>query len=217
MKRSATHTTSRSPLDPTASTAREILWANLATVAAGLIQGWGMVQLLWPFWAQSVIIGLFALRRMLAAPNVEWRYPLFFSVHYGGFHAMYLLFLVMLAGSADSAGMVPVTNTSTGEVMQLYAGRQSSLDIVIELVLAVGFLIAHARSHRVYLATDLAQQPSAGLLMMLPYLRILPMHLTLLLGVILGGPGTVLLFGLLKTGADVGAHRLEHRMLARAR
>lgn len=193
---------------------RGIFWANLATVAAGLIQGWGMIQLLWPFWAQSVIIGLFALRRMIASPEADWRFPVFFVAHYGGFHAMYLLFLVMLAGSADSAGMVPVTNANTGELMQLHAGRQTALDIVIELALAVGFLFAHGRSQRAYLERDLESRPTPGMLMTLPYLRIVPMHLTLLLGVILGGAGTILLFGLLKTGADLAMHRLEHRLLA---
>lgn len=203
-----------SAISTTAGSAwRGILWANLATVAAGLIQGWGMVQLLWPFWAQSVIIGLFALRRLVASPDADWRYPAFFVAHYGGFHAMYLFFLVMLAGSADSAGMVPVTNANTGEVMQLYAGRQTALDVVIELALAAGFLVAHARSQRAHLRADLAQGPSPGMLMTMPYLRILPMHLTLLLGVVLGGPGTLLLFGLLKTGCDLAMHRLEHRML----
>jgi len=46
--------------------------------------------------------------------------------------------------------------------------------------------------------------------MSVPCLRILPMHLTLILGVFLGGPGTVLFFLILKTGTD----RLMHRMLA---
>lgn len=51
--------------------------------------------------------------------------------------------------------------------------------------------------------------------MFLPYARILPMHLTIILGGALGGEGAavVLIFGALKTAADVLMHHVEHRIL----
>jgi hypothetical protein len=194
---------------------RAILATNVATLIAALIQGWGMIQLLWPFWGQSVIIGLYALLRIRKAAGWDLRYPLFFLVHYGGFHFGYLVFLVALTSSADAQGMVPVNNTGTGEAMQLYAGTYTPLDGIIYLGLIVGFWLTHRASHRRYLDLDLASRPSAQKLMSVPYLRILPMHLTLLLGVFLGGPGTVIFFMMLKTAADLLMHRIEHRMLAR--
>lgn len=201
------------PMNKGLSPAQGIAASNLATLVAALIQGWGMIQLLWPFWGQSVVIGLFALLRIRKAAGWDLRYPLFFLAHYGGFHAVYLILLIALTGSADAQGMVPV-NTNTGDPMQLYAGTYTPLDGVIYTALIIGFWLTHRASHRRYLDLDLASRPSAQKLMSVPYLRILPMHLTLIVGVFLGGPGTVLFFMILKTGADLLMHRVEHRMLA---
>lgn len=200
---------------PSVSPIQAIVATNLATLVAALIQGWGMIQLLFPFWGQSVIIGLYSLLRIGKAAGWDLRYPLFFLAHYGGFHAIYLFMLIALTGSADAQGMVPVLNKNSGEMMQLYAGTYTPLDGVIYLGLIVGFWLTHRASHRRYLATDLASRPSAQKLMSVPYLRIFPMHLTLILGVILGGPGTVFFFMILKTIADLLMHRVEHRMLGR--
>jgi len=53
--------------------------------------------------------------------------------------------------------------------------------------------------------------------MLLPDARILPMHLTIILGGALGGDGAgvLLVFGALKTAADVLMHYVEHRVLQR--
>lgn len=193
-----------------------IVLANLATLLAALIQGWGMGQLLWPFWAQSVIIGLYAMRRLARAAGRDLRYPLFFLVHYGGFHCCYAFLLLMLGRGADAQGFVPVNNENSGEVMQLYVGTQGPLDVVLYLGLAVAFWLGHRASFRQHVDADLAGSPEPGKLMMLPYLRIVPMHLTLIFGVLLGGAGTVMFFMLLKTAADVALHHLEHRLLGRS-
>jgi hypothetical protein len=54
--------------------------------------------------------------------------------------------------------------------------------------------------------------------MFLPYARILPMHLTILLGDQpgAGDANAVLAFGALKTVADVLMHQVEHRVLRRS-
>jgi len=197
------------------SPTKTIIASNLATLIAALLQGWGMIQLLWPFWGQSVIIGYYSLLRIRKAAGWDLRYPLFFLAHYGGFHAIYFMFLLALTGSADAQGMVPV-NTNTGDPMQLYAGTYTPLDGVIYLGLIIGFWLTHRASHRRYLDLDLASRPSAQKLMSVPYLRILPMHMTLILGVLLGGPGTLIFFMILKTCADLLMHRVEHRMLAKS-
>ncbi len=51
-----------------------------------------------------------------------------------------------------------------------------------------------------------------GILHFFPYLRIIPMQLTILPGGALGGhgPASLLFFLLLKTAADVAMHMLEH-------
>lgn len=50
-------------------------------------------------------------------------------------------------------------------------------------------------------------------MMFLPYVRVTPMHLAVGLGVMVGGAGAVWIFVLLKTGADVTMHWVEHRWL----
>ena len=62
----------------------------------------------------------------------------------------------------------------------------------------------------------LRRVPNIGALMFLPYLRVIPMHLAILLGVALGDVLGRLLFGTLKTVADVAMHKIEHRWLQRA-
>ena len=191
-----------------------VILANLATLLAALIQGWGLSQLLWPFWAQSVIIGLYAMRRLARAAGRDLRYPLFFLVHYGGFHFGYASLLLAMSRDADAQGFLPVNNADSGEVMQLYVGTQGALDVVLYVGLAVAFWIGHRASFQQHIQADLSQGPEPRKLMMLPYLRILPMHLTLIFGVLLGGAGTAVFFILLKTGADVALHHFEHRLLA---
>ena len=73
------------------------------------------------------------------------------------------------------------------------------------------------QSHREHVASDLRHTRNIGTLMFIPYLRIIPMHLTIILGAVLGSGGGLLLFGALKTVADVVMHKVEHRMLQGAR
>jgi hypothetical protein len=61
---------------------------------------------------------------------------------------------------------------------------------------------------------DLGGRPNIGTLMFMPYLRILPMHLSIILGAVLGGSTAVLFFLALKTAADAGMHVIEHALLA---
>jgi hypothetical protein len=52
--------------------------------------------------------------------------------------------------------------------------------------------------------------------MFLPYGRVIPMHLTIILGTFFsGGTAGLLIFGGLKTAADIVMHKVEHRLLRR--
>ena len=207
-----------------------ILAANIATIAAAVWADWGLGQLLWPYWLQSVIIGFYARRRILAlqdfstegfrinkravAPTAQTAN--FFAMHYGGFHLFYLFFLLAFAASADPSGHVPVTNTETGEVSMMHVGHTGGLDLLIYLALGVSFWLSHRGSHREHVQADLRRKPNIGTLMFLPYLRVIPMHLTIILGAALGGSLALALFATLKTVADVAMHKVEHRWLQQA-
>ena len=53
---------------------------------------------------------------------------------------------------------------------------------------------------------------SGGGVMFLPYLRIVPMHLALIIGLSAGYAGGMLLFATLKTLADALMHWIEYRI-----
>jgi hypothetical protein len=73
------------------------------------------------------------------------------------------------------------------------------------------FLANHWYSYRRTLARDQQGCPNIGTLMFLPYLRIIPMHLTIIFGNLshLHGLFPLLLFGTLKTLADMAMHVVE--------
>jgi hypothetical protein len=213
---------------------RGILLANAATLAVAVLQGWSVLQLLWPFWLQSVIIGWYARQRILnldafctegmkindrpvpPTPATQRATANFFALHYGLFHALYLFFLLAMTLTTDTAGYIMVTNESTGVTSPVYIGHVHPLDFVIFVVLGWGFLGAHRASHREHVASDLAHTRNLGTLMGIPYLRIVPMHLSIILAVAVGG-AVLWAFMLLKVATDVAMHKIEHRMLQGAK
>ena len=91
-----------------------------------VVQQWSVLELMWPFWMQSVIIGYYARRRILAleqfstegltmndrpvaeTPDSKRKIADFFVLHYGGFHAAYLMFLIMMGSGAFVATIAGV-------------------------------------------------------------------------------------------------------------
>lgn len=193
------------------------LWAivasNALTLALAVALHWDVVELLWPYWIQSVVIGAFARRRMLLlrdfsveglanedgpvteSPETQRSAANFFALHYGFFHAGYLVFLWQRS-------------------VELEMDR---VDVAMFAAAGLAFALAHLHSHREHVAADLAGRPNLGALMFMPYLRVVPMHFVIIVGASRGGGGfgALLLFAVLKTLADVGMHVFEHRRLQR--
>lgn len=180
--------------------------ANILALAVALYQDWHVTSLMLLYWGQSVVIGISYMLRILAlekfstenftmndqpvdpTPSTKRQVAFFFLIHYGIFHAVYLGFLV--SGPFDQ----PV-----------------ALDRWFWACTAV-FALNHAWSYRYNRDLDRQGTPNIGTLMFTPYIRILPMHLTILAGGLIIGGG-LLLFGALKTLADVGMHFTEHQRL----
>jgi hypothetical protein len=226
------HTTARwDPDAPADNALTGIVLSNLfALLVVGLTDG-GLLILLWPYWLQSVVIGFYARRRILAlqrfstegfrindravdpTPETARRTANFFALHYGGFHAGYLVFLLVFTFTAADTGIVPV-QTERG-TRELVVGTIDLLDLVWMAMIGVGFVSSHRASHREHVEADLRGTPKIGTLMALPYARIIPMHLTIIFGAMASGGAGLLLFGGLKTLADVLMHKVEHRLLQR--
>ena len=193
-----------------------IIATNVLAIAIALWQQWPLVTLLWPYWLQSVIIGWYSRKRILAlhdfslantsgfdrgTPEATKRSTArFFVMHYGTFHLAYALVL---------------WSATHGKVHGVAPYHVEALDIVWMAVLAVSFVVTHRAAYRRIMAADEHSKPNIGGVMFLPYLRIVPMQLTIILGLgIAGGHtgGAVLFFGALKTAVDALMHWIEHRI-----
>jgi hypothetical protein len=185
-----------------------LLASNLFTLVLAVVQQWDVFFLMWVYWGQSVVIGIFNVRRILAleefstegfrinnrpvepTPETQRRTAGFFALHYGVFHLVYLVFLFAEPGPASD---LPV----------------------FSIVLCIGvFFINHWFSYDYHRERERSRVPNIGSVMFFPYIRILPMHLMIVAGVTLfGGSGLALVaFLLLKTAADVAMHVVGHAM-----
>jgi hypothetical protein len=193
--------TKSSPISSTCS----LIIANLIAINLAVYEGWNLQDLMVIYWTQSVIIGYFSYQRILdlkqfSTENFQMngkRPPenaktkrstaTFFALHYGGFHAAYLFFLLSNEQNFQGSGLV--------------------LFICI-----VVFYLNHRYSYVYNREMDQNRKPNIGIIMFFPYARILPMHLTIVAGDYLQPTTTwaLLLFLGMKTVADVIMHKVEH-------
>ncbi len=182
--------------------------ANAVALAIAWLTHMSLREVMLVYWIQSVIIGVGNVIRMASLhrytkavagknPPVEpmpvfrFGYAAFFALHYGLFHVAYFAFL------SGKGGLGPVAPY---------------------VLCALAFLVSHAFSLRRNLAADAAGVPSIGILMFMPYARVLPMHLVILSGLAAGAssPGALLVFGALKTAADALMHVVDHYVMAKS-
>ena len=187
-----------------------LVLSNFLTIGMALVQRWPIGTVMWIYWCQSVTIGVFMALRMARLRNFSTEgftsndKPVpetregkmstvkFFLFHYNFFHMAYLAFLI---------GQAP-----------LDAGELTWMGVCV-----ASFVMNHLFSFRYNVEADLKGRPNIGTMMFLPYARIVPMHLCIgLAGATSIGEahndGVLLLFLLLKTGADVLMHVVEHRL-----
>lgn len=116
----------------------------------------------------------------------------FFLFHFGLFHFGYLIFLLL------------------GVITKAYGNIPNSAEVKYILLTALIFFINHLFSYFYNKPQDAGKQ-NIGSLMLYPYARIIPMHLTIILGPLFGG--ALPLFLILKTFADAIMHIVEHNVL----
>ncbi len=191
---------------------RALVASNVATMIIALVEGWSLSPLLFIYWAQSVVIGAFHVRRILnldeftttglkmngrpVRPGVRAQRQIagFFAVHYGFFHLVYLVFV--LTGINSDGGF------ASGAWWALVGGV---------LVFAVNHYFSYVQNREL----DGRGKPNIGTMLFLPYARILPMHLLIVMGATIGGESrtALIIFIVLKTVADAVMHIVEHRTL----
>lgn len=201
-----------------------ILLSNLLVIVFAVIEGWSLGSMMVIYWVQSVVIGIFHVFRMLLLRSFctegftsnGTRVPenakgkrstaVFFAFHYGFFHLIYGIFLI--AGMATGEAGEGAVTSEGGGIAGWFDGP------VWFVISVLGFVAGHGYSFYQNVRADLERRPNLGVMMFMPYARIVPMHLTLILGGMAGaGFGSMLLFSGLKTAADYLMHIVEHRVL----
>lgn len=193
-----------------------LLASNAVAILVAVLQNWDLLAVMWVYWFQSVVIGFFHFLRIRQlrefstkgftinrrsvepTPETKSRVARFFLLHYGFFHFGYFIFLLVFSGT----GMF----SSGGE------NALTSADLKYIIPVGLLFLGNHLYSYFYNRPRDTGR-PNIGTLMFYPYARIIPMHLTIVLGFFISSP--LLFFLLLKTLADAIMHVVEHRVLLR--
>jgi len=174
---------------------------NVLLAASVFLGDLGLAEVVWAFWAHSVVIGGYHYVRMMKlqdfstegmtfndrpvpeTPAGRRNSANFFLMHYGIFHAAYLGFLFEWGAPGP-------------ETWPWLTGG------------GLGFLAGEHAAYRRHVRTDATWRPNLGTMMMQPYLRIVPMHLTILGGRV----ASALIFLPLKLAADVGSYLVDEHM-----
>ncbi len=197
------------PPPPTDFSAWSLLLANVVALVLALALDWQLGDLLIVYWFQSVVIGCSYVLRILnldkfctenftingksVKPTGATKVKVagFFCMHFGFFHLFYLLFI--------------------------FSGEITGTQVLVTLPMVVAclaFAVNHAYSYNYFKDKDREGKPNIGTMMFTPYLRIVPMHLTIILGGAIGVSGFgLLLFMALKTVTDILMHWTEHRVI----
>jgi hypothetical protein len=188
-----------------------LLLANLVPLVGVLGFGWDLGAIMLLFWAESGVIGFYALLRLcwVAGWSAIFLGP-FFLVHFGGFMMGHLLFIYTLFIQGVNADGTVATGRDAGLTETLSDVFVPVFPALLALFLSHGIsFVTNFLRQREFAGRDPADQ------MKEPYKRIVVMHLTIIFGgwliLALGMPtwALVLLVGL-KTGVDLVAHRREH-------
>ncbi len=201
-----------------------LVFANIVTIVLAILGNWDLATVMFIYWAQSIIIGIFSVVSILGAdtaalgadlqkpiderggsekitPRFVWTYKCimagFFTLHYGLFHWGYYTFIV-------ESGLFGTVNFADPGIW-----------------LSCGLFFAnHLYSHITFRHQGPKNAGYVNEQFFTPYRRIIPMHLTIIFGSIVifaleifGITSTLpvlVLFLLLKTYSDISAHLIKH-------
>lgn len=205
-----------------------LLIANLVSIVLAVFEQWNLIIILWIYWGQNIVIGIFNFKKMRLLENKQNKNPesignrlnmikgpslfghmshfmsSFFLVHYGFFHFVYFIFLSVFSAFGDEIGFGNIG-------AQTNAFGLSFLFVVIGIG---AFLFHHWFSYNSNKKNGTlfgSREPSLNGLMGRPYLRIVPMHILIVLGVWFSGEWQLIIFLVLKTIVDLLMHISEHR------
>jgi len=180
--------------------------ANLVPVAGTLFLGWNLSDVLVLYWAESAVIGLFNICKIIMISKFMALFAVpFFIGHFGAFMAVHFLFIYTIFVKGVQ-GMNDSSN-DLADVARLFIGLWPAL---------AALFVSHAYSfYTNFVRRREYRRRTVGNQMSEPYSRIIFMQLVLILGgglsMIIGQTGPVLMGVIaLKIYFDVKAHIKEH-------
>lgn len=193
-----------------------LIAANGLTLIAASRFDFGPLEVLWVYWLQSALMGLRlafppAHRALGGAPPVEpstgprpppnpARIARALLVPYALFHLVYFLFLLAISLSVDADGTIVVRDGESGARRLVFVGSFDAVRMILLPGLALVLALAHRSDSRSASESDPSQIVVASLLL---YARVVPIHVSTILAVVLGGSATVVTFILVKSMIEV--------------
>jgi hypothetical protein len=184
---------------------------NLIPLGGVLFFGWQVFPIMFLFWLENMVVGVFNVAKMLLAcgpgshVGVKLFLVPFFTVHYGIFTLVHGAFVFAMFGADWRGGGLGGGPLNFDQVQDLVTQQHLGW-AVLALVVSHGFSFVTN-----YLLNGAYRTAIAPVLMMQPYGRVVVLHLAILGGgflvMLMGMPvvGLVLLIAL-KIGLDVLAH-----------
>lgn len=191
--------------------------SNLSIIFFAVYENLGILEVLWIYWIQSVIIGVINFIKILSLKDFSTEgfkqgnkevpvtaaakisTAIFFLFHYGFFHVVYAIFL--------RSGL-PMFFGSKAQPLS------SKFFIYASLIFLINYTIEF-----IYYIKEREPKPDLGAMMFAPYPRIIPMHLTIIFAGFVGvGAGffsldsslaIIIFFTLIKTGVDIISHNTD--------
>ena len=198
-----------------------LIFSNLLVIFFAIVDGISANEVLWIYWSQSVIIGIFNFikmitlkefstegfkqgkKQMLPTRATAISSAVFFLFHYGFFHLIYAVFLGAFSNFSHSNG------SSSGTKYFLLSAGMFFISYLIEFI--------NSRKEQT------EELPNIGVIMFAPYARIIPMHLTIIFGGFIGAAGSIfstntnliviVLFIGIKTIVDLISHSIDFKSL----
>jgi hypothetical protein len=166
-----------------------LIASNFSVIFFAFIDNLTATEVMWMYWIQSVIIGIFNFIRILSLKDfltvglklngkevgptkaTKISSAIFFFFHYGFFHLIYAIFI-------SSFPLILNESKPSGNFFLLFPA----------LVFFINYGIEFYKEQTL----PGEEKPNLGALMFLPYVRIIPMHLTIILGGFITAAGSML-------------------------
>lgn len=158
-----------------------LIAANLVPIIGIMVFDWDLFTVLFLYWAESAIVGGLALISIPIVTGINAGslfLMLFFTAHFGMFMGVHLIVLV-----AVTAAVIPAIQGTLGSIITTFTTSSS-----IILFALIALTISHAYEHvNATMPRLRASENPAKQCMALPYGRVVAMHLTIFIVIIVIG------------------------------